>query len=74
MVEDPPNCDVLCGFGSQARLRFIIVIDEVRMAGLDTIDIQNILANRNLDLNDAIRPDMGSGLTSCCACMQIPGR
>jgi hypothetical protein len=48
-------------FGSliqEARLNFIMVIEEARMAGLDTIAIQNMLANHNLDLEDTIRPDL----------------
>jgi len=48
-------------FGSliqEARLHFIYVIEEARMAGLDTIDIQNMLATQSDDLVDTIRPDL----------------
>jgi len=42
----------------EARLHFINVIEEARVAGLDTIDIQNMLAAHNIDLDDTIRPDL----------------
>jgi len=42
----------------EARLHFINVIEEARSAGLDTIDIQNMLATHDGDLDDAIRPDL----------------
>ena len=48
-------------FGSliiEARLHFISVIEEARMAGLDTIDIQNLLANHNIEVMDTIRPEL----------------
>lgn len=48
-------------FGSliiEARLHFINVIEEARAAGLDTIDIQNLLANHNIDVLDTIRPEL----------------
>ena len=42
----------------EARLHFINVIEEARVAGLDTIDIQNMLATHNVDLVDTIRADL----------------
>ena len=42
----------------EARLHFITVIEEARMAGLDTIDIQNTLAGHTVDLEHNIRPEM----------------
>jgi hypothetical protein len=42
----------------EARLHFIGVIEESRMAGLDTIDIQNVLATHSLDLLNTIRPEL----------------
>jgi hypothetical protein len=42
----------------EARLHFINVIEEARVAGLDTIDIQNVLSSHNLNLDDTIRPDL----------------
>src|SRR5258707_484634 len=34
----------------EARLHFIYVIEEARIAGLDTLDIQNLLARQGIDL------------------------
>jgi hypothetical protein len=42
----------------EARLHFINVIEESRMAGLDTIDIQEMLATHSINLDDTIRPDL----------------
>lgn len=42
----------------EAKLHFIGVIEEARIAGLDTIDIQNMLAGHNVDLEHNIRPEM----------------
>jgi len=42
----------------EARLHFIYVIEEARVAGLDTLDIQNLLARQNIDLVDEMRPDL----------------
>ena len=42
----------------EARLHFIQVIEEARVAGLDTIDIQNTLASHSTELDDTIRPDL----------------
>jgi hypothetical protein len=42
----------------EARLHFIYVIEEARVAGLDTIDIQNMLATPSIDLGDTIRADL----------------
>jgi hypothetical protein len=42
----------------EARLHFVNVIEEARVAGLDTIDIQNVLATHSQDLLDTIRPDL----------------
>ena len=48
-------------FGSliiEARLHFISVIEEARAAGLDTLDIQSLLASHNIDVMDTIRPEL----------------
>jgi hypothetical protein len=42
----------------EARLHFIYVIEEARIAGLETIDIQNMLATHSTDLVGTIRPDL----------------
>jgi hypothetical protein len=54
-------------FGSliqEARLHFIQVIEEARAAGLDTVDIQNLLANHNIEMLDTVRPDLRDRLES----------
>ena len=48
----------------EARLHFIQVIEEARTAGLDTIDIQNLLASHNVDVLDTIRPELRERLES----------
>jgi hypothetical protein len=42
----------------EARLHFILVIEESRLAGLDTVDIQNILATHDANVDDTIRPEL----------------
>src|SRR6266550_826112 len=42
----------------EARLHFIYVIEEARVAGLDTLDIQNLLARQSIDPGDEMRPDL----------------
>ena len=42
----------------EARLHFVYVIEEARVAGLDTIDIQNMLVRESIDLVDTMRPDL----------------
>ena len=42
----------------EAKVHFINVIEEARAAGLDTVDIQNLLANHNVDVLDTIRPEL----------------
>jgi hypothetical protein len=42
----------------EARLHFISVIEEARVAGLETIDIQNMLSSHDIDLEHAIRPEL----------------
>lgn len=46
----------------EARLHFIMVIEEARVAGFDTRDIQSILSRHTSDLADAIRADMRDAL------------
>lgn len=48
----------------EAWLHFITVIEEARVAGLDAIDIQNLLANHNVDMLDTIRPELRERLES----------
>ncbi|HJS44004.1 MAG TPA: hypothetical protein VJ755_11075 [Gemmatimonadales bacterium] len=49
------------GFGSlirEARIHFVSVIEEARLAGLDIRDIQDMLATHTVDLMDTVRPDL----------------
>ncbi len=48
----------------EAKLHFVNVIEEARNAGFDTIDIQNLLANHNVDVMDTIRPELRDRLES----------
>lgn len=42
----------------EAKLHFITVIEEARIAGLETLDIQNMLSNHDVNLDDTIRPEL----------------
>jgi hypothetical protein len=48
-------------FGSlirEARIHFISVIEEARLAGLDIRAIQDMLATHTVELMDTVRPDL----------------
>jgi hypothetical protein len=42
----------------EARIHFAAVIEEARIAGLDTSAIAEMLGKSNLELSDSIRPDL----------------
>jgi hypothetical protein len=42
----------------EARIHFIAVIEECRIAGLDTSELAQILGKENRELVDSIRPEM----------------
>ena len=42
----------------EARIHFVTVIEEARIAGFDVHEIQDILAGHSQDLVDSIRPDL----------------
>lgn len=42
----------------EARIHFVSVIEEARLAGLDVHEIQTILAAHTQELSDSIRPDL----------------
>jgi hypothetical protein len=42
----------------EARIHFTAVIEEARMAGLDTSAISTVLGKMNIELADSIRPDL----------------
>jgi hypothetical protein len=46
----------------EARIHFIAIIEECRIAGLDTSVIALILGKENQELVNSIRPEMWKGL------------
>jgi hypothetical protein len=42
----------------EARIHFVAVIEEARIAGLDTGDIAAMLGKLNIELADSIRPEL----------------
>ena len=46
----------------EARIHFTAVIEEARMAGLDTSAIAAMLGKMNIELADSIRPDLWARL------------
>ncbi|MGH7712016.1 MAG: hypothetical protein ACREOG_12070, partial [Gemmatimonadaceae bacterium] len=42
----------------EARIHFTAVLEEARMAGLDTNAIAEMLGKMNIELADSIRPDL----------------
>lgn len=46
----------------EARIHFVALLEEARMAGLDTSDIAAMLAKHNIELAHSIRPDLRQGL------------
>lgn len=42
----------------EARIHFASVIEEARIGGLDTRDIQDMLAKHTTELSSSIRPDL----------------
>jgi hypothetical protein len=48
-------------FGSlirEARIHFVSVLEEARIAGLDIRDIQDMLVTHSAELMDTVRPDL----------------
>lgn len=50
----PPFGRMIC----EARIHFAAVIEEARIAGLDTSEIGVMLGKLNIELADSIRPDL----------------
>lgn len=46
------------GMIREARIHFVAVIEEARIAGLDTSAIAAMLGKHNIELADSIRPDL----------------
>ena len=51
----------------EARIHFAAVIEEARIAGLDTGAIAVMLAKRNIELADSIRPELWAGFEKLLA-------
>lgn len=57
----------------EAQIHFIAVIEECRIAGLDTSAIAAMLGKRNEELEDSIRPEIWEHLAQLIA-MRTPGQ
>ena len=51
----------------EARIHFAAVIEEARIAGLDTSVIAVMLSKRNIELADSIRPELWAGVEKLLA-------
>ena len=51
----------------EARIHFAAVIEEARIAGLDTGAIAVMLGKRNIDLADSIRPELWAAVEKLLA-------
>ena len=51
----------------EARIHFAAVIEEARIAGLDTSAIAEILGKLNIELADSIRPELRAGVEQLLA-------
>jgi len=51
----------------EARIHFAAVIEEARIAGLDTGAIAVMLSKRNIELADNIRPELWAGVEKLLA-------
>jgi hypothetical protein len=56
----------------EARIHFAAVIEEARIAGLDTSAIAEMLGKFNIELADSIRPDLWARLEQLLA--EVAGR
>ena len=64
-LGDRPDGSALFGrMIREARIHFAAVIEEARIAGLDTGAIAVMLAKRNIELADSIRPSCGRASNS----------
>jgi hypothetical protein len=67
-LGDRPEGSALFGrMIREARIHFAAVIEEARIAGLDTGAIALMLAKRNIDLADSIRPELWAGVEKLLA-------
>ncbi len=67
-LGDRPEGSALFGqMIREARIHFAAVIEEARIAGLPTGAIAVMLAKRNIDLADSIRPELWTGVEKLLA-------
>ena len=67
-LGDRPQGSALFGrMIREARIHFAAVIEEARIAGLDTGSIAVMLAKRNIDLADSIRPELWTAVEKLLA-------
>jgi hypothetical protein len=67
-LGDRPEGSALFGrMIREARIHFAGVIEEARIAGLDTGAIAVMLSKRNIELADSIRPELWAGVEKLLA-------
>jgi hypothetical protein len=67
-LGDRPEGSALFGrMIREARIHFAAVIEEARIAGLDTGAIAVMLGKRNIELADSIRPELWAGVEQLLA-------
>ena len=67
-LGDRPEGSTLFGrMIREARIHFAAVIEEARIAGLDTGAIAVMLGKRNIELADSIRPELWAGVEQLLA-------
>lgn len=77
-LGDRPEGSALFGrMIREARIHFAAVIEEARIAGLETGAIATMLSKRSVELADSIRPEMWAGVEKLLARRAVrkgPGR
>jgi hypothetical protein len=67
-LGDRPEGSALFGrMIREARIHFAAVIEEARIAGLDTGAIATMLSKRSIELADSIRPELWAGVEKLLA-------
>lgn len=67
-LGDRPDGSALFGrMIREARIHFAAVIEEARIAGLDTGAIAAMLSKRSIELADSIRPELWAGVEKLLA-------
>jgi hypothetical protein len=66
-LGDRPGSALFGRMIREARIHFAAVIEEARIAGLDTGAIAGMLGKRNIELADSIRPELWAGVEQLLA-------